>query len=120
MATPKQILSLGLSILPMMPTALQNFAEALQHRKPVEGIHYCTILMPRLLAERLKSTDREAGLKYERNTSDCHIYWQIDNTWLLRVWESHPGPGERDFVCFFNEITKLLDATVEYYFGNPT
>jgi hypothetical protein len=51
--------------------------------------------------------------------SCCVLHEKNTDNWTLQVWNWTPGPGPGDFRKQYQTLQEIIEAILEYYFGDP-
>jgi hypothetical protein len=107
----ERALSLGLVLIPVSPFVLEKYVEDRIRGKTVNAVNYCII-------RKVQSISPTFAFAKDY-PQYAVVQWRPDNTFTLVVNESHPGPGDTDFIASFETFEDVLDAAVNLYFGQP-
>jgi hypothetical protein len=109
--------SRGVLFTPPHAETFQTVIRNLQQGKQIESVPYVYMSLSQE-EKRLRRKDNKGRSAFSRQmTQSCGISWRLDNIWVVSSWESHPGPGETDFIAEFKELDIALTAVYNYYFG---
>ncbi|NEO84256.1 MAG: hypothetical protein F6J87_08385 [Spirulina sp. SIO3F2] len=68
--------------------------------------------------------ERGFPISYESQRILCSapksMIFQQGDSWFFTVWLWAPGPGPGDFNDKYSSVSEVVDAVLDYYFGDPS